>query len=239
MYAGNQLGFWLATPPNLYLTGGTATALIVVGGGALKLFYKIICGPNCGASPLTTIEWYLVFAMLSAVLAQLPNLNSIAGLSLVGAITAIMYCTMLWTLSISRERPPGISYTTDQGKSTMEKVFLTLNALGIVAFSFRGHNLAMEIQVTLDHFLQFMQHLGGHCSSILLGCACVSFVVAYVFVLLLHTCMCVRARTYRPHTYIHIDHIQYSHLRVHNSPCMSQTTSDHSFCTFRLLCPQP
>ncbi|KAI5068122.1 hypothetical protein GOP47_0016467 [Adiantum capillus-veneris] len=156
---GDRLGYWLATPPNLYLTAGTATAIMVVGGGSLKLFFKIICGPNCGASPLTTIEWYLVFAMLSAVLAQLPNLNSIAGVSLVGALTAIIYSTMLWTLSISRERPPGVSYTAEEGKSFVEKVFLTLNALGIVAFAFRGHNLAMEIQATMPSSLKHPAHV--------------------------------------------------------------------------------
>ncbi|MCO5597470.1 hypothetical protein L7F22_051548 [Adiantum nelumboides] len=156
---GDRLGYWLATPPNVYLTAGTATALMVVGGGALKLFFKIVCGPECGASPLSTIEWYLVFAMLSAVLAQLPNLNSIAGLSLIGAVTAITYSTMVWTLSISRERPVGVSYTADEGKSFVEKVFLTLNALGIVAFAFRGHNLAMEIQATMPSSLKHPAHV--------------------------------------------------------------------------------
>lgn len=146
---GNRLGFWLATPPNINLTAGTATTLLIVGGSTLKLFYKIVCGPECGTSPLTTIEWYLVFAMLSIVLAQLPNLNSIVGLSLIGAVTAITYCTMLWTLSVSRARPPGVSYDFHQGKSAFAQTFTALNALGIVAFSFRGHNLAMEIQATM------------------------------------------------------------------------------------------
>lgn len=152
MCAGERLGFWLAFPPNINLTAGTATTLLIVGGSTLKLFYKIVCGPECGASPLTTIEWYLVFAMLSIVLAQLPNLNSIVGLSLVGAVTAITYCTMLWTLSISRARPPGVKYTLEAGKSTVAQTFTILNALGIVAFSFRGHNLVMEIQVTTPLF---------------------------------------------------------------------------------------
>ncbi|KAI5061071.1 hypothetical protein GOP47_0023576 [Adiantum capillus-veneris] len=146
---GERLGFWLATPPNINLTAGTATTLLIVGGSTLKLFYKIVCGPDCGASPLTTIEWYLVFAMLSIVLAQLPNLNSIVGLSLIGAVTAITYCTMLWILSVSRARPPGVSYNFEEGKSTVAQTFTILNALGIVAFSFRGHNLAMEIQATM------------------------------------------------------------------------------------------
>ena len=154
------MGYWLATPPNLNLTGGTSTTLIVIGGGTLKLFYKIVCGPHCGTSPLTTIEWYLVFAIFCIVLAQLPNMNSIVGLSMVGALTAITYCTMLWILSISRERPAGITYTAELGSFTATKIFTVLNALGIVAFSFRGHNVAMEIQV--DLILYYLYLAFGH-----------------------------------------------------------------------------
>ncbi|KAH7292595.1 hypothetical protein KP509_29G076600 [Ceratopteris richardii] len=151
---GKRLGFWLATPANINLTAGTATTLLIVGGSTLKLFYKIVCGPECGTSPLTTIQWYLVFAMLSIVLAQLPNLNSIVGLSLIGAVTAITYCTMLWALSVSRARPPGVSYNIEGGKSIIAQTFTILNSLGIVAFAFRGHNLAMEIQATMPSTLK-------------------------------------------------------------------------------------
>ncbi|KAG6388337.1 hypothetical protein SASPL_149762 [Salvia splendens] len=35
---------------------------------------------------------------LPVILAQLPNLNSIAGISLVSAITAVTYCTLTWVL---------------------------------------------------------------------------------------------------------------------------------------------
>lgn len=156
---GERLGFWLATPANINLTAGTATTLIIIGGSTLKLFDKLVCGPDCGASPLSTIEWYLVFSMLSVVLAQLPNLNSIAGLSLVGAVTAVTYCTMVWVLSISRPRPPGVSYTAEEGKSVVASTFSYLNALGIVAFSFRGHNLAMEIQATMPSTMKHPAHV--------------------------------------------------------------------------------
>ena len=150
--SGDRLGFWLATPPNINLTAGTATTLIIIGGSTLKLFYKIVCGPECGESPLTTIEWYLVFSMLSIVLAQLPNLNSIVGLSMLGAVTAIAYCTLLWVLSVTRSRPPGVHYGGERGNTPVDQIFTILNALGIVAFSFRGHNMVMEIQVNSEDF---------------------------------------------------------------------------------------
>ena len=155
-FLGNRLGFWLATPPNINLTVGTSTTLIIIGGSTLKLFYKIVCGPECGESPLSTIEWYLVFAVLSMVLTQLPNLNSIVGLSLIGAVTAISYCILLWVLSITRSRPSGVSYGAEVGQTPIASIFTVLNALGIIAFSFRGHNTVMEIQVGNSFFFFYI-----------------------------------------------------------------------------------
>lgn len=120
----------------------------------MKLFFQIVCGPTCTSNPLTTVEWYLVFTSLSIVLSQLPNLNSIAGLSLVGAVTAITYSTMVWVLSVSQQRPPSISYEPLSLASPSSSLFLALNALGIVAFSFRGHNLVLEIQVPINDLLR-------------------------------------------------------------------------------------
>ena len=141
------MGVWLALFPTVYLSAGTATALILIGGETMKLFFQIVCGPLCSSNPLTTVEWYLVFTCLCVVLSQLPNLNSIAGLSLIGAVTAITYSTMVWVLSVSQPRPATISYEPLSMPSVSGSLFSVLNALGIVAFAFRGHNLVLEIQV--------------------------------------------------------------------------------------------
>lgn len=146
-FVGERLGVWLALFPTVYLSAGTATALILIGGETMKLFFQIVCGPLCSSNPLTTVEWYLVFTSLCIVLSQLPNLNSIAGLSLIGAVTAITYSTMVWVLSVSQQRPSKISYEPLPLPSFNASVFSALNALGIVAFAFRGHNLVLEIQV--------------------------------------------------------------------------------------------
>lgn len=144
---------WLALFPTIYLSAGTATALILVGGETMKLFFQIVCGPLCSPNPITTVEWYLVFTSLAVILSQLPNLNSIAGLSLIGGATAIMYCTMSWVLSVSQQRPPTVSYDPVTSNSFGISLFSTLNALGIIAFAFRGHNLALEIQVSIIYRL--------------------------------------------------------------------------------------
>ena len=110
----------------------------------MKIFFQILCGKTCGISPLTTIEWYLVFTCAAILLAQLPNLNSIAGVSLIGAITAIGYCTLIWIVSVVQGRLTHVSY---EPHSEATRVFGVWNAIGIIAFAFRGHNLVLEIQV--------------------------------------------------------------------------------------------
>ncbi|KAG6518323.1 hypothetical protein ZIOFF_021727 [Zingiber officinale] len=52
-------------------------------------------------------------------------------------------------LSVSQERPPSISYQPLPSSSFCSAAFLILNAFGIIAFAFRGHNLALEIQKLL------------------------------------------------------------------------------------------
>ena len=131
----------------MYLSGGTCVTLIIIGGGTMKIFFQIVCGEACTRSPLTTIEWYLVFTAIAILLAQLPNLNSIARVSLIGAITAIGYCALIWIVSVVKGRLAHVSYEPPSGQSEVTRIFCVWNALGIIAFAFRGHNLVLEIQV--------------------------------------------------------------------------------------------
>ncbi|PKA56031.1 Lysine histidine transporter-like 8 [Apostasia shenzhenica] len=152
---GQKLGKLLAIFPTMYLSAGTCSALIIVGGSSMKLFYQIVCGPACASKPLTAVEWYVVFACLAAVLAQLPNLNSIAGVSLAGAITAVSYCTVIWVVSVGKGRLPGVSYAPAHADSgTVRRLLDICNALGIIAFAFRGHNVVLEIQGTMPSTLK-------------------------------------------------------------------------------------
>ncbi|KDP36841.1 hypothetical protein JCGZ_08132 [Jatropha curcas] len=133
----------------MYLSGGTCVTLIMIGGGTMKILFQIACGDNCNWKPLTLVEWYLLFTCSAIIIAQLPNLNSIAGVSLIGAITAVSYCTLIWAVSIVQGRPVNISYDPPEAKSHTARLFSILNALGIIAFAFRGHNLVLEIQGTM------------------------------------------------------------------------------------------
>lgn len=146
---GDKMANIFAAFPIMYLSGGTCVALIIIGGGTMKTFYQIACGASCHGKPmpLTTVEWYLVFTCAAVLLSQLPNLNSIAGVSLVGAITAIGYCTIMWIVSVTEDRLDGVSYDRVRPVSNVVWIFGILNSYGIIAFAFRGHNLTLEIQV--------------------------------------------------------------------------------------------
>lgn len=151
MDSGEKLGKLLALFPTMYLSGGTCVTLVMIGGGTMKIFFHLVCDSNCNVRPLTTIEWYIIFTCSAVVLAQLPNLNSIAGVSLVGATSAIIYCTVIWVVSVTGDRPDGVSYDPVKlnPRSDATKLCNILNALGVIAFAFRGHNLVLEIQGTM------------------------------------------------------------------------------------------
>ncbi|XP_021663976.2 lysine histidine transporter-like 8 isoform X2 [Hevea brasiliensis] len=149
---GPKLGKLVAIFPVMYLSGGTCVILIITGSRTMKLFYDTVCGggASCDAKLLTGAEWFLVFTCVAIVLAQRPNLNSIAGFSFVAAITAVGYYTLIWVSTFSKGRPYSASHVPLQnGKSGMDRVTTIFNALGIIALSFRGHNLVLEIQGTL------------------------------------------------------------------------------------------
>lgn len=146
---GDRIANWLGLFPIMYLSGGNCVALIVIGGSSSKLFFQLVCGATCGVKTLTTVEWFLVFTCGAVMLSLLPNLNSIAGISLIGAITAVGYCTIMWVMSVTEGRLDGVSYDPVRAGSRIARVFDVLNALGIIAFAFRGHNLILEIQVII------------------------------------------------------------------------------------------
>ncbi|KAL7237117.1 hypothetical protein ACSBR1_020227 [Camellia fascicularis] len=150
---GAKLGKLLAIFPVMYLSGGTCVMLIITGAKTMELFYKTICGDGltCIARTPSGAEWFLVFTFLAIFVAQFfPNLNSIAGVSLIGAITAVGYCTLLWALSISLDRPDGASHDPSKAASSeTARTRSVLTALGTIALAFRGHNLVLEIQGTM------------------------------------------------------------------------------------------
>ena len=154
VFVGKRLGKVAALFPVMYLSGGTCVMLIITGGGTLKLLFNTLCdsdnGNTCSAHALTGAEWFLVFTCAAILVAQLPNLNSMAMVSLVGAVTSITYCTLFWVLSVKKGRPSNVSYksTLSQDSTAVAKISDVLNAIGIIVLAYRGHNVLLEIQAS-------------------------------------------------------------------------------------------
>ncbi|KAL9688557.1 hypothetical protein QQ045_032980 [Rhodiola kirilowii] len=147
---GEKIGKILAVFPVMYLSGGTCVMLIITGGQTMELFFEIVA--EDGAKKLLSgTEWFLLFTCVAILTAlAFPNLNSIAVVSLLGSLAAITYCTLIWVLSISKNRPNGISHAPSSiARSEIGRICRALNGIGMVFLAFRGHNLVLEIQGTL------------------------------------------------------------------------------------------
>ncbi|KAH9608580.1 hypothetical protein KSS87_005398, partial [Heliosperma pusillum] len=151
---GPKLGKMLALFPVMYLSGGSCVMLLITGGTTMQKLHQILYenGLIAPTRSLTTIEWYLVFICLAIAIAQLPNLNSVAWVSLVSTITALVYCSLVWILSVTEGGGPSKTEFTPvfKGPETgLSRLMTVISAIGIISFSFRGHNLVLEIQGTL------------------------------------------------------------------------------------------
>ncbi|KAK4491472.1 hypothetical protein RD792_002222 [Penstemon davidsonii] len=149
---GEKLGKLLAMFPTLYLSGGTCVMYIITGASTMERLYQLVNCENhvgCNAKAfMTAAEWFLVFICLAIFIALFfPNLNSLAPVTLIGSITALVYSTLLWLLSLTNSNRPvsaGAQTTVDAGG-----IRDVLNGIGFIALSFRGHNLVLEIQGTI------------------------------------------------------------------------------------------
>lgn len=79
----------------MYLSAGTCVMLITTSDGTMKLDEA-----TCVAKSPSGVEWYLIFVFSAILVAQLcPNLTSVAGVSLFGAITAFGCYTLFGPLN--------------------------------------------------------------------------------------------------------------------------------------------
>lgn len=142
---GVKLGKLLGIFPVMYLSGGACTILVITGGKSIQQLLQIMSDDN--TAPLTSVQCFLVFSCIAMIMSQFPNLNSLFGVSLIGAFMGIAYCTVIWILPVasdSQRTQVSVSY------ATMDKSFVHIfNAIGLIALVYRGNNLVLEIQGTL------------------------------------------------------------------------------------------
>lgn len=142
---GEKLGLWIVVPQQLVVEVGVDIVYMVTGGQSLKKFHDLVC-QSC--PKIKQSYWILIFGSVHFFLAQLPNFNSIAGLSLAAAVMSLSYSTIAWVASAHHGQDPHVSYAY-RDTTTANSVFGVFNALGNIAFAYAGHNVVLEIQATL------------------------------------------------------------------------------------------
>ncbi|WVZ95264.1 hypothetical protein U9M48_041054 [Paspalum notatum var. saurae] len=142
---GDKLGLWIVVPQQLVVEVGVNIVYMVTGGTSLQKFHDTVCS-SCKHIKLT--YFIMIFASAHFVLSQLPNFNSISGVSLAAAVMSLSYSTIAWGASVHKGKSPDVDYHLP-ASTTPGKVFDFLAALGTVAFAYAGHNVVLEIQATI------------------------------------------------------------------------------------------
>ncbi|KAH6787919.1 hypothetical protein C2S52_007471 [Perilla frutescens var. hirtella] len=148
---GEKLGKLLAIFPTMYLSGGTCVLYIITGGAVMQMLFNSLCGGGDHGSALTGAQCFLVFICIAIFVALFfPNLNSLGSVTLIGSITALAYCSLLWILPLTKGRIDDAVQTKavllTGSPSRIRDAFIGFEFL---ALAFRGHNLVLEIQGTL------------------------------------------------------------------------------------------
>ncbi|PKU70496.1 lysine histidine transporter 1 [Dendrobium catenatum] len=142
---GERLGLYIVVPQQLIVEVGVCIVYMVTGGKSLKKFHDTVC-TDCKNIKLT--YFIMIFASVHFVLSQLPNFNSISGVSLAAAVMSLSYSTIAWGASVDKGKQEGVEYGY-RAPTTGGTVLGFFGALGDVAFAYAGHNVVLEIQATI------------------------------------------------------------------------------------------
>ena len=93
---GEKLGLWIVVPQQLIVEVGVDIVYMVTGGTSLQKFHDLVC-ESC--PKIRRTFWIMIFASVHFVLAQLPNFNSIAGVSLAAAVMSLRYMVFVYLIS--------------------------------------------------------------------------------------------------------------------------------------------
>ncbi|KAG6477187.1 lysine histidine transporter 2-like [Zingiber officinale] len=142
---GEKLGLWIVVPMQLIVEVGTDIVYMVTGGKSLKKFYDLVCPDS---KNIRLSYFIIVFAVIQFLLSQLPNFNSISGVSLAAAVMSLSYSTIGWVATMEKGRPQNVDYS--YRASTPAGFFFNFaSALGEMSFAYAGHSVVLEIQATI------------------------------------------------------------------------------------------
>ncbi|KAL2896514.1 Lysine histidine transporter 1 [Bienertia sinuspersici] len=142
---GKKLGLWLVLPQQVMVQAGCDIVYMVTGGSSLMKFYNLLCPEG---RPIKLSYFIMMFASVQFLLSNLPNFNSITGVSFAAAVMSLSYSAIAWIASavkgVQLDTSYGSRYTTTPGN-----IFGFLSGIGTVAFAFSGHNIVLEIQASI------------------------------------------------------------------------------------------
>ncbi|CAN4113800.1 unnamed protein product [Withania somnifera] len=141
---GKKLGLWIIVPQQLIVEVGVDIVYMVTGGQSLRQFYRLVTKKN----DIRETYFIIIFASVHFVISHLPDLNSVAGVSLAAAVMSISYSTIAWGTTVAKGKQANVEYEY-KSQSTAGTVFNFFTALGDVAFAYAGHNVVLEIQATI------------------------------------------------------------------------------------------
>ncbi|KAJ8445364.1 hypothetical protein Cgig2_010722 [Carnegiea gigantea] len=142
---GPKLGPWIVLPQQLVVQVGCDIVYMVTGGKCLKKFMEIAC-TSCFR--LKQSYWIIIFGSLQFFLSQLPNFNSVSGVSLAAAVMSLSYSTIAWVGCLAKGQIENVNYGYKH-TSSLDFIFRVFNALGQISFAYAGHAVALEIQATI------------------------------------------------------------------------------------------
>ncbi|KAE8798977.1 amino acid permease 8-like [Hordeum vulgare] len=137
---------------------GTAIGYTITASISAAALYKANCFHSKGHSAdcgVYTTMYMVVFGISQIVFSQLPNLHEMAWLSMLAAVMSFSYSTIGVGLSLAQTIKGPTGKTTIGGTqigvdvTSAQKIWLTLQALGNIAFAYSYSMVLIEIQDTV------------------------------------------------------------------------------------------
>lgn len=97
---GEKLGLWIVIPQQVIVEVGVDIVYMVTGGKSLKKFHDLVRPDKADSIKLS--YFILIFGSCHFVLSQLPNFNSISGVSLAAAVMSLRYKQLDHPLNIMK-----------------------------------------------------------------------------------------------------------------------------------------
>ncbi|KAL1205405.1 Lysine histidine transporter-like 5 [Cardamine amara subsp. amara] len=142
---GPKLGYWIVMPQQMLVQVGTDIVYNVTGGKSLKKAIELLI-PSFA---MRNTYYILIFTAIQLCLSQIPNFNSLKGVSLLAAVMSVCYSMIAFVASTVKGTENHPTSYGIRSQDSVDILFDAMNALGTVAFAFAGHSVVLEIQATI------------------------------------------------------------------------------------------